>query len=48
MPSQRFETAHRHSQGVSVHRHAASEVRFARLSLSGCSLMALGQRIIEE
>jgi hypothetical protein len=27
VPSQRFETAHRHSQRVSVHRHAAPEVK---------------------
>jgi len=29
MPSQRFETAHRHSQGVSVPGHAASEEELA-------------------
>ena len=46
-PPQRFETAHRHSQRVSVPRHAASKVKVARWSLSECpylDFLGSGQR----
>src|SRR5258708_28025802 len=37
MPSQRLETAHRRSQGVSVHRHAASEEELAARAIDWLS-----------